>query len=50
MTAQQLIAILRQCDPLSPVYVTVDDDEPRKVTAAVDEISYIDIHIEDKKE
>lgn len=26
MTAQQLIAILAQCDPLSPVHVLIEND------------------------
>lgn len=40
MTAQQLIAILAQCDPLSPVHVLIDDDI-YKIDAVDDNISSI---------
>ena len=49
MTAAQLIAQLRQCDPDSPVFVTIDGEEC-KVTAIEDCVSWIDIQTEEPKE
>lgn len=40
MTAQQLIAILAQCDPLSPVYVSIGDDV-YKIDTVDDNVSSI---------
>jgi len=49
MTAQQLIDLLRQCDPLSPVYVFTND-ESRRVLSVDDNVSSITIIAEDEEE
>ena len=48
MTAAQLIAQLRQCDPDSPVYVTIDDEQ-RELESLEDCISFIDLRAEELK-